>query len=214
MATSHLNHEEDFLLQFDEALNAASVWQLKQIIRDICRQLPAATSIVSDALLVTEDEVAEERDDDDLDSELESNSEPDSELDSDDAVSETETSEQEGGREPANGILQVVAPKVPAPASRKRYRPRYAQCINCKDQYDVTDNHGEACYYHPGFPEPDEDAWADHDEWMNEDVNTKYWREEYPDKFYYPCCDRRYGDEECEIGWHEEDTTGRKKPKY
>ncbi|RHZ69883.1 hypothetical protein CDV55_102840 [Aspergillus turcosus] len=204
MATNPLNiakHEELRTELFD-AINSAPMWRLQAIIRDVCYQLPSAASIVFDSLLVTEDQVAVERDDDDLDSNLDSHSE---------SESGSETSEQEGERErePANGILEVIAPKVP-----KRLRSRYALCVHCKEEYDVTDNDAGSCYYHPGFPEPDDDALEEHDEWLDEDVNMQYWREQYPDKFYYPCCGRKYGDEECEIGWHEEDTTGRKKPKY
>lgn len=61
--------------QFKEALKAAPAWRLYQIIRDVCKRLPAAIPIVSDFLLVTEDEVAVKREDDDLDSEPEPDSE-------------------------------------------------------------------------------------------------------------------------------------------
>ncbi|RLL95036.1 hypothetical protein CFD26_103660 [Aspergillus turcosus] len=202
MAVLNTKNPEE-VAQFKEALNAAPAWLLNEIIRDVCKLLPAAIPIVSDFLLVTEDEVAVERDYDDLDSEPESESAVD-------AGSETEPSnEQKGEGEPANGILEVIPPKI-----RKRLRPRYALCINCKMEYDVTENDEESCYHHPEPLEPIDDAWAEtheHDEWMYGDVNEKYWWEKYPERFAYECCGGAYGDEECEVGWHKEDTTGRKR---
>ncbi|RHZ65982.1 uncharacterized protein CDV56_109054 [Aspergillus thermomutatus] len=203
MVNPAIANPEDFIAQFNKALNAASSSRLRHIIRDLCRLLPPAISIVSDTLLVTEDQVAVERDDAD------SNSDSESDFDSD-AASETSAGEPE----PADGILEVRAPPVPVAAARKRLRPRYAVCVQCEAEYDVTLNDRESCYYHPAPPEPDDDAWAEHDEYMRGDVNTEEMRQEYPDKFYYPCCDREYGEEGCKVDWHEEDTSGRKRRRY
>ncbi|KAF7128526.1 hypothetical protein CNMCM5793_003314 [Aspergillus hiratsukae] len=193
--------------QFREALDAAPAWLLNKILRDVCIRVPAARPLVSHSLLVTEDQVAIKGDDSDSDSESDTHSESDA-----DNGSESETSKHK--REPANGILEVIEPKVPAPVERKRLRRRYALCFNCEEEYDVTLNDEVSCLYHPELPEPDEDAWADHDEYVHGDINTKEMREEYPDGFYYPCCDREYGEEGCEVDWHEEDTSGRKRRKY
>lgn len=80
---------EELNTQFNEALNTAPAWLLNQIIRDVCIWVPVAIPLISDGLLVTEDQVAVKHDDDDLDSNPESESEPASEPEADgDAGSE------------------------------------------------------------------------------------------------------------------------------
>jgi hypothetical protein len=46
---------------------------------------------------------------------------------------------------------------------------------------------------------------------MYGDVNEEYWWKKYPERFTYPCCGQNYGDEECEVDWHKEDTSARKR---
>jgi hypothetical protein len=65
MAVLNTKNPEE-VAQFKEALKAASASQLYQIIRDLTIRLPAAIPIISDHLLVTEDEVTVERDYNDL----------------------------------------------------------------------------------------------------------------------------------------------------
>ena len=39
---------------------------------------------------------------------------------------------------------------VSAP-SRKRFRPRFATCINCNEEFDVETNDEDSCIWHPGI---------------------------------------------------------------
>ena len=74
----NIANPEQFRTQFNKALNAASPWRLRGTICDVCKLHPAAISIVSDSLLVTEDQVPEQ-DDSDSDSDSDSGSEAGSE---------------------------------------------------------------------------------------------------------------------------------------
>ncbi|EAW19561.1 uncharacterized protein NFIA_026350 [Aspergillus fischeri NRRL 181] len=116
MTTLNITNPDEFVTRFNEALNAPSS-RLRHIIRDVCRLLPAALPIVSDFLLVSEEQVPGP-DDSGSDSEVNANV-------------DTETDE----------------PKAAALRSKKRararIRARYAVCVNCEVEYDVTENSRE-----------------------------------------------------------------------
>jgi hypothetical protein len=140
MATLDIANPDGFLTQFNKALNAAPSPRLRGIIRDICKLHPAAISTVSDTLLVTEDQVPEQ-DDSDSDSESESGSEGSSSKVKLDISAPAPPDDD-------NGILEV---KPATLKSKKRVRPRYAVCVNCREEYDVSKKSRESCYFHPGM---------------------------------------------------------------
>ncbi|GIK03983.1 hypothetical protein Aspvir_008058 [Aspergillus viridinutans] len=192
MATLNITDPDEFLAEFNQALNAAPSSRLRHIIRDVCRLLPAALPIVSDCLLVSEDQVPAPHD-------------PDSNSGSDSGASvDTST--------PDDGILEVK-PKLARLKSKKRarVRARYAVCANCGVEYDVTKNTRESCCFHPEEAVADEEYWERIDLWEDEEIDTEESREDHPEGFVYGCCGRHYGEEECKVGWHEEESGGRKR---
>ena len=82
-----------------------------------------------------------DEDDDGEDSSEGSDNEDDSE-DSDDASGEEEEEEEE---EDDNGVA------VHQTNGGKRLRAKFATCINCSDEFDVTDNGKYSCTWHPGI---------------------------------------------------------------
>jgi hypothetical protein len=58
-------------------------------------------------------------------------------------------------RDFVKGHLFVHENEVPQPmpattTGPKRMRTRYANCINCKEEFDVSENTKKSCSYHPG----------------------------------------------------------------
>ncbi|KAJ5827107.1 hypothetical protein N7447_003870 [Penicillium robsamsonii] len=103
----------------------------------------------------------------------------------------------------------------------KRLFPRYALCINCKKEFDVTTNTEKACRYHPSMTarprssmrnkliykenEPTgEDLYVDI--WDEFDVDTDEMREDFPECFTFSCCDGNLRDNPhgCVIDCHQE----------
>ncbi|PKX90711.1 uncharacterized protein P174DRAFT_411702 [Aspergillus novofumigatus IBT 16806] len=198
MTTLNITNPDEFLTHFNEALNAAPSSRLRHIIRDVCRLLPVALPIVSDSLLVTEEEVPKQHDSD-------SNAGSDSEENVD---GDTST--------PDDGILEVKAkPATLKTEKRARagtsVRPRYAACVNCGVEYDVTKNSRGICCFHPEEAVQDEKYWDRIDLWEDEEIDTEENREDHPEGFVYGCCGKCYGEEGCKVGWHEEEGRDRKR---
>lgn len=215
MTTLNITNPDEFLTQFNEALNAAPSSRLRHIIRDVCRLLPAALPIVSDCLLVSEEQVPGP---DDSGSESGSGSDP----------------EVNANIETAQPASAEPKPKPATPKSKKRarasVRPRYAVCANCEVEYDVTKNSRCSCCFHPGiyvvFPcglrllmlvaeeaVQDEEYWGRIDLWEDEEIDNEEHREDHPEGFIYRCCGKYYGKEGCKVGWHEEEARDRKRKK-
>ncbi|GFF32561.1 hypothetical protein IFM58399_03253 [Aspergillus lentulus] len=198
MTTLNITNPDEFLAQFNEALNAAPSSRLRHIIRDICRLLPAALPIVSDCLLVSEEQVPGP---DDSGSESGSGSGPE--------VNANVETAQPASAEPK--------PKPATPKSKKRarasVRPRYAVCANCEVEYDVTKNSRGSCCFHPEEAVQDEEYWSRIDLWEDEEIDNEEHREDHPEGFIYRCCGKYYGKEGCKVGWHEEEARDRKRKK-
>ncbi|GAQ05782.1 hypothetical protein ALT_3103 [Aspergillus lentulus] len=191
MTTLNITNPDEFLTQFNEALNAAPSSRLRHIIRDVCRLLPAALPIVSDCLLVSEEQVPGP---DDSGSESGSGSDP----------------EVNANIETAQPASAEPKPKPATPKSKKRarasVRPRYAVCANCEVEYDVTKNSREEAVQ-------DEEYWGRIDLWEDEEIDNEEHREDHPEGFIYRCCGKYYGEDGCKVGWHEEEARDRKSRK-
>ncbi|KAK2810909.1 hypothetical protein FQN50_002500 [Emmonsiellopsis sp. PD_5] len=89
-------------------------------------------------------------------------------------------------------------------ADLKRPRPRYVICDNCDEEFDVLDNPRECCRYHPKPSEPNYDFFEDHDEDCHGIIDSEGMREEFPEGFIHPCCNRTGEEEPCEVDRHVE----------
>jgi hypothetical protein len=47
-------------------------------------------------------------------------------------------------------VLELPTTSAQIPKVHKRMRPRYAKCVNCKKEFDVSCNEKGGCRYHPG----------------------------------------------------------------
>ncbi|GFF74101.1 hypothetical protein IFM53868_01241 [Aspergillus udagawae] len=194
MSTLDTPNSEEFLEQFNQALNAAPSSRLRHIIRNACRLLPAALPIVSDCLLVSEEQVPKQGDTD-SNSNAGSDSEANAKVDTDTAQPAPDDS---------------MPPRLKS-KKRTKVRPRYAVCANCGVEYDVTKNSRESCCFHPEEAVADDKYWQNIDLWEDEEIDTEESREDHPEGFVYGCCGRHYGEEECKVGWHEEEARDRKR---
>ena len=111
----------------------------------------------------------------------------------------------------------------------KRLRPRFATCINCDQEFDVTDNGDTVCSWHDGMvlraypvcviaaanmvigerePDFDGDFWADHDEDCHGRITDL--EDEFPEGFKYDCCGQAGDAEGCNTGPHEEQVSNKR----
>ncbi|KAF6765904.1 hypothetical protein DFP72DRAFT_704 [Ephemerocybe angulata] len=82
--------------------------------------------------------------------------------------------------------------------------PRWEQCVNCDEEYDVNrEREEDECQYHPGDMEPDEDGFADWDEDCHGPQDTPENRRQYPQEFMWTCCEEDGTSPGCVIGEHE-----------
>lgn len=120
-----------------------------------------------------------------------------------------------------------IPAKVLATNSLKRMRARYAECENCAEEFDVTNNAKGDCVWHEGeiaeniiicetsvslgladsevgeLYRNDRYAWyfkhMDDEIDIDEELNLKY-----PERFLYECCDEAGDSEGCKTGRHVE----------
>ncbi|KAF2088893.1 hypothetical protein K490DRAFT_38680, partial [Saccharata proteae CBS 121410] len=107
-----------------------------------------------------------------------------------------------------------------AAASKKRRFPRYAECGQCGDEYDVTDNRDGDCVWHDGArcPSPPSPP-SSRDEWCRGFLSDcEEGRADYSLYCRYTCCKRQSEAEGCSVGTHSQafrpvwvDTTPKKK---
>ncbi|KAJ5287744.1 hypothetical protein N7478_003430 [Penicillium angulare] len=159
----------------NEAIDESSEEVLASMLKEICQKYPSITEFVQSRLLVCEDEVARP------------------------GTSATPTSVHEGG----NSSNDEGEDTTSATASRSgKLKKRYARCENCEEEFDVTGNTVTSCSYHPSESEPNYEEFLDHDEDCHGIIDSDEMREDYPEKFYFVCCDRRYNEKGCVIDWH------------
>ncbi|KAI1864421.1 uncharacterized protein JN550_008978 [Neoarthrinium moseri] len=88
---------------------------------------------------------------------------------------------------------------------------RYEKCITCKEVFDITGNGDDACKAHEGDLVVDPEHFPDDDDIMGYsgievDPYTDWRREEWPDGFYWTCCDERLHGKFCIVQKHIPDT--------
>jgi hypothetical protein len=60
----------------------------------------------------------------------------------------------EARKEAESQLLEIATDTKENHDNNKRLVPRYAFCINCEKEFDVTTNTEKACQYHPGMIAP------------------------------------------------------------
>ncbi|KGO72957.1 hypothetical protein PITC_061850 [Penicillium italicum] len=116
------------------------------------------------------------------------------------AVLKSICAKNDEARKEVESQLLVVAPETKESSdSNKRAVTRYAFCINCEKEFDVTTNTEKKDNEPTG-----EDLWVDnYDEF---EVDTDEMREDFPHCFTFPCCDGNLEDNPhgCVITFHRE----------
>ena len=157
-ATDEPSDEEEVLRK---AIQIAQPERLRATLQGICNCSPEAFRIARSLLLVPEKQVKhktidrrnrigdsedEDEDDEDEDEVSESGDNEDDSENSDDGSEEEEDEEEEEEEEEEehNGVAALQTKGV------KRLRSKFATCINCSEEFDVTDNGKYSCTWHPG----------------------------------------------------------------
>ncbi len=121
-------------------LNAAILSVSKEVLAvlmmKICQDHPSIRDFVEGHLLVNESQVP--RPGRPVDSDRDSE-------DSDDSDDSDESDESEATEKKVTAVPELTQ------AGPKRLRMRYAICINCKEEFDVSENTRKSCSYHPGM---------------------------------------------------------------
>ncbi|CAL5871770.1 uncharacterized protein PFLUO_LOCUS6023 [Penicillium psychrofluorescens] len=171
----------------DCAIERASKEVLAATIKAIYRDIPSAKDALMGKLFVSEDCVPN--------------------------VPEQGDSITDGSKDDSDEKSKGESESTPAAQTTKgtkRLRTRYATCKNCHKEFDVTSNTSKSCFYHSDCDEPDDEAFADHDENCHGIIDTDEMRQEFPENFIYQCCDRNGAEEPCENDWHREKETFKK----
>ncbi|RTE68946.1 hypothetical protein BHE90_016676 [Fusarium euwallaceae] len=112
--------------------------------------------------------------------------------------------------------LAIQAPGAVDARKRKAALP-LAICVQCGDCFvEGEDRLLLDCCYHSGELEVDWDGdfWADHDENCHGPIDTEENREDYPEGFFWTCCDKPGDTLGCRKGKHQADRTKSKKGSF
>ena len=131
-----------------DAINTAPPKELRSALKRTCESSKEAWKLVKKILLVRRTRVQHKIVKRKLDSEGTIGSTDEDQSGSggeDEGGSESEDSQEKDVDRGTNGhcngsLLSAV----------KRYRPRFATCENCNEDFDVTNNDEDACVWHPG----------------------------------------------------------------
>ena len=137
---------EHRLHRLQHALAVAQPERLRQTLLDLCSKCPDIAEKASALLLVAEDEAVS----------IHESDEESNRSDVEDGGTDSEASVTE----PSSAIADE-APLVQASNGNKRLRPRYAVCINCDEEFDVTCNEKGDCTWHNGNALPMDFALTD-----------------------------------------------------
>ncbi|KAE9981814.1 hypothetical protein EG328_011407 [Venturia inaequalis] len=81
--------------------------------------------------------------------------------------------------------------------------PRYRTCLQCKEQFDTTQNLPDSCWRHSAAVEADEDAFLDDDDGGPQEPYEDDFRfEDLPEFFTWPCCEGNGDASACRVGPH------------
>ncbi|PYH80141.1 hypothetical protein BO82DRAFT_393276 [Aspergillus uvarum CBS 121591] len=187
-------------IQLHYAIEHTSTEHLQRIITRLCATIPEAKSLIASELLVPEDKVPVFTSDDDISIKGDGSEDEDEGEDSyDDEESGTES--QISGASTKRKREESTASTADFDNPQKRFKPRYANCINCEEEYDVAENTNKSCRYHEeprGEPDYD-DFFAD--EFQEDLIDTDEYRKDYPEGYIHECCGRNTL-KPCRMGFH------------
>ncbi|KAI0187708.1 hypothetical protein EV127DRAFT_483141 [Xylaria flabelliformis] len=93
----------------------------------------------------------------------------------------------------SNGVSNVDSRLAGGEPNKKRAASDIRICEECKEAFSVDDNPSDACQYHPGSLEMDDESsvWDDWEDCRSGDRFSKETEEEYPEGFTWDCCNQR-----------------------
>ncbi|KAL8656479.1 MAG: hypothetical protein Q9226_002652 [Calogaya cf. arnoldii] len=129
---------------------------------------------------------------------------------------DTEESESDSSSKDEAAAAEAAEANWSTVHELKRHRPGYVTCMNCEEEFDITQNESGDCVYHPGADragrlmgcigesEVDRDAsiWDDHDEDTHGEIDTEDMRNMHPEGFIYDCCDENGASKGCKTSRH------------
>ena len=147
------------------AIDTANTNRLRIALHHVRNQVPTAAHELQRILLVPESRAKCEVIDLDTESEVDSQQDPEDEDEDGSSVSSQapdETESEESGEskddrhvgrngEEDPGSRKQISQIGTEVTSKKRMRPRYTECENCGEEFDVTRNERKLCRYHPGM---------------------------------------------------------------
>ncbi|KAI0545684.1 hypothetical protein F4679DRAFT_455154 [Xylaria curta] len=104
----------------------------------------------------------------------------------------------------SNGVSNVDSHIAEGESNKKRAASDIRICEECKEAFSVDDDPSDACQYHPGSLEMDDESsvWDDWEDWRSGDRFSKETEEEYPEGFTWDCCNQRGDSLGCTRGSH------------
>ena len=129
-----------------DAINTAHESRIRLALRNACDISEQASKLVQEMLLVPEEKVKYRIVEKDLDSQGDVDEDESDEEEDDEDEDEDEEKEESEDEDTSVQVNDVSAPSL------KRLRPRYAFCVNCKEEFDVETNEKDSCVWHPGIP--------------------------------------------------------------
>lgn len=125
----------DQYIETNAAVFSVSRHVLGRILLDIWEKNPSLRDSINERLFVNENEVPQP------------GTPPEPNTDGEySEVSDTSDKEEEEKDD--------ARPTPATTTGAKRVRRRYAKCINCKEEFDVTENTKRSCTYHSGMYNP------------------------------------------------------------
>jgi hypothetical protein len=199
------------------AIESMSHDRLKTLVKHYCKSIEPLRNKLEKNLLVAGREVV--RYHIDSDSENDQNSENES-------SEEEEEEESNGSYNESDDLDEDKEPRKklkPIAAADSEMVPKYATCLNCNAEFDVTLNSRGDCGWHSGILAQvlnrlnasltcmcegekeayhDDDFWADHDEDCHGDIDSFRDDPNYAEGFKWSCCDELGDNEGCKSTKH------------
>ncbi|KAI1743499.1 hypothetical protein F4680DRAFT_444782 [Xylaria scruposa] len=113
--------------------------------------------------------------------------------------------DENSGIDGSNGVGDVDSRIAEGEPKRKRAASDIIRiCEECKEAFSVDDNPSDACEFHTGSLEMNDESsvWDDWEDWRSGDRFSKETEEEFPQGFTWDCCNKRGDSPGCTRGSH------------
>ncbi|CAI7628141.1 unnamed protein product [Penicillium glandicola] len=165
------DEQTDNLSLLLEAINNQSVHRLEGILRDIVKHSSEGRKIASRWLLAAKNDAK---------------SEP--------VVPTSPTA-------PITSTLPAKEESISEAMASIPMTSRFESCINCLEEFDVTQNSETSCRYHVEYDMVDEEYFKDEIA-AGIDVDNDDYREAWPEMFFYHCCGMDLTEDVYQVRWH------------